>query len=452
MSWICRAGAIKAGCLVFSLAGCAAYQPAPLRLDATLKTSLAALDARQPDGSVIPTLAPVAMRDVAALAVLNDPDLVAARAQHGIGAAELLSAGLVPDPSVTAGFAALIGGPADVPALSGGFAQDISGLITYAVNARAAKAGLAQVDAGILWQEWQVAGQAEALCIAVAFDDRMLASLRADDEALAHVNRESQAQINAGNLGIAAGAASLAALAATRTALDAAVQTRAQDVDQLDALLGLAPETGFPVTIPADAAPIPPAAAARAIATIALRRPDLVALRFGYDQADARLRAAILAQFLPIGIGADGGRDTSNVWSAGPQVTLTLPLFNRNRGGIAVAAATRAQLAAQFSASLAGAQAGAEALLARIGVLRAESRAADAAAASAAGIAAGSRAAYDKGDLDAVSAVDLQTASADRRREAMALQEQLLTAVLALDTLLGIGLPPMPQTGPAPAP
>lgn len=107
---------------------------------------------------------------MAALAVLNDSDLIAARTQHGAGEADLLSAGLLPDPSITAGFAALMSGPASLPALSGGLAQDISTLITYQVTVKAAKAGLAQVDAGILWQEWQVANQVEAFCIALGAD------------------------------------------------------------------------------------------------------------------------------------------------------------------------------------------------------------------------------------------------------------------------------------------
>jgi outer membrane protein TolC len=234
----------------------------------------------------------------------------------------------------------------------------------------------------------------------------------------------------------------MAALAATDTALNTATQTLATDRDQLDALLGLRPGTALAVTLP-PVAPLDPEVAARAIATLPERRPDLIALRFGYAQADARLRAAILTQFLPISLGASGGRDTSNVVSAGPQVTLTLPLFNHNRGGVALATATRAQLAAQFRASRASADAGAQALLARIPVLQQESATADAQAATAARIATQAQAAFAGGALDALSAATLQTAAADRQREAIALHGQLLTARLSLASLLGIGLPPL---------
>jgi hypothetical protein len=78
--------------------------------------------------------APLSVRRVAVLAVLNDPDLIAARAQHNMAQAELLSAGLLPDAVISGGFTALIGGPGDASAISGSLMQDVSALITYSVN------------------------------------------------------------------------------------------------------------------------------------------------------------------------------------------------------------------------------------------------------------------------------------------------------------------------------
>jgi hypothetical protein len=127
-------------------------------------------------------------------------------------------------------------------------------------------------------------------------------------------------------------------------------------------------------------------------------------------------------------------------------------LFNRNRGGIASAGAARAQLAAQFTASLASADGSAEALLARIGVLQAETTSANAQAQTAAVMAAQSHIAFADGSLDAQSAVNLQTAAGDRQREAITLHAQLATATLALNTMLGIGLPPMVQPVLEPSP
>ncbi|MDE8348882.1 MAG: TolC family protein [Acidocella sp.] len=430
-----------AGALCWAgLSGCSGYQPAPLSFNFPLKSSAYMLKHTLPDGTKLSLTAPVSLTTLGALAILNNPDLIAVRAQHGIAQAELFTAGLLPDPTISGGFAALVSGPGSIPAISGALSEDISALITYSVNRRAAKAGLAQVDAQILWQEWQTAGQAEALSIAINAGDQTIASLRADQLTLSNINRATTAQLASHNLTIAAASASASALAANQMALNSAIQTREDTQDQLDALLGLQPGIALPVTLPMLPA-LQPAAAEHIIKTLPEHRPDLIALRYGYAQADDKLRAAILAQFLPISLGGSAGRDTSNVWSAGPQLSLTLPLFNRNRGGIASAKATRQQLAAQFQASLAAAEGGAEALLAKIPHLAAESTAATAAAASARDMAKQSNAAFNNGTLDAVSAANLTTAASERAREAITLSAQLMTARLALDTLLGAGLP-----------
>jgi outer membrane protein TolC len=425
-----------------ALVACAAYHAAPLATVPPLQNRLSALRHVLPDGGTIPLTAPLSLREVAGLAVLNDPDLLAARAQHDVAAAALLSAGLPPDPSITGGFGALLGGPGSMPSISAGFMQDVGALITYKADRQAAQAGLAQVDAGILWQEWQVAAQAEQLGVALAADRAMLASLREDAAALAPLDAEIERQIAQSNQTLADGATSAAALATVQAALDSAAQNAAHDRDQLDALLGLQPGTNIPLA-PLDVTPPAFGTLAPAIATLAQRRPDLIALRYGYAQADAKLRAAILAQFLPISLGAAGGRDTSGINSAGPQVTLTLPLFNRNRGGIAEAAASRAALAAQYRASLASAAGGARALGASIALLQAQLAAAGTEADRAVAMAATARREFAASEISAPGFASLQTAAGERERTLIGLRAQLQTADISLATMLGLGLPPL---------
>ncbi len=427
--------------LATSLTACASYRSAPLPAAPPLQAGLAALRHTMPDGGIISTAQPLALRDVAALAVLNDPDLAAARAQHNISAADLLSAGLPPDPTITGGFDALLGGPGSMSSLSAGFMQDVGALITYRADRAAAKAGLAQVDAGVLWQEWQVASQAEQLAVTLRADAATTASLRDDVTVLTAVNDATQAQIAQHNLTMNDAAASLGALAAGQSAFDTAQQTEAHDRDQLDALLGLEPGVSIPLAAPI--APPPPEDIAPALATLAQRRPDLIALRYGYTQADARLRSAILAQFLPIGVGGNYGRDTSGILSGGPQVSLTLPLFNRNRAGIAAAKATRAALAAQYAAALASAEGGARALYANIMLLRPQAATARSQAAQAAAMAQSARTAFAGGQISATALANLQSTAGERERAAIGLEAQLQSAEISLVTLLGVGLPPL---------
>src|SRR3984957_19467295 len=183
-----------------SLSACAAYRAAPLPATPPLQDNLAALRHCLPNGLNVATSGPLSLNDVAGLAVLNDPDLAAARAQHDVAAAGLLSAGLPPDPSITGGFGALLGGPASMSSINAGLMEDVGALITYRATNAAAKAGLAQVDAGILWQEWQVGAQAEQLAVTLLADQAVTASLEDDAAVLTGVNNATQAQIAQHNL------------------------------------------------------------------------------------------------------------------------------------------------------------------------------------------------------------------------------------------------------------
>ena len=82
------------------------------------------------------------------------------------------------------------------------------------------------------------------------------------------------------------------------------------------------------------------------------RRFDLAALRAGYDSQDARLRQAVLEQYPKLDLTLTAARDTGNVRTVGPSVGLTLPLWNRNRGAIAIEQATREQLRAEYDLRL----------------------------------------------------------------------------------------------------
>lgn len=426
--------------MTLALAGCASYHPAPLQSGPDLGSSVAALNHTLPNGKALDISAPLSLQTVAALAVLNNPDLAAARAQHQVGEANLLAAGMPPDPSITGGFAALLSGPGMMPALSGGFTQDIGALITGPTDRAAAHAGLQQIDEGILWQEWQVAAKAEQLAISLVADHETLVSLQRDDKLLNQTSRDIQAQIAAQNLTSNEGVTALTVLASVQNVEVTAAQTTQQDEDSLDALLGLQPHVPVALATPSLVPPAPQAVR-DALVSLPERRPDLLALRYGYEQADDKLRAAILAQFLPISAGGSGGRDTSGVWSFGQQFTLTLPLFNRNRPAIKTAEATRAVLRAQYRAALDNAAGAANALPGQIALLQTQYQIAKAQAAQAQAMARDALRAYAAGQLSAPSYANLAALAGERQRNAITLYAQLQNAELSLATLLGFGLP-----------
>ena len=131
--------------------------------------------------------------------------------------------------------------------------------------------------------------------------------------------------------------------------LDRQQETRRRD---LDILLGLSPDVTLPLDSRLSLPPIDPAGVAAMLPTLGDRRPDLIALQLGYRSEEEKVRTAILAQFPALVVGGAGGRDTTDVRSAGPQITMDLPIFDRNQGNIAIETATRRKLHDEFSARI----------------------------------------------------------------------------------------------------
>jgi outer membrane protein TolC len=89
--------------------------------------------------------------------------------------------------------------------------------------------------------------------------------------------------------------------------------------------------------------------------SIAQHRPDLLALQAGYRSQENKVWEQILEQFPTFSVGINRLRDTSGVWTTGPFINLNLPIFNRNKGGIAIARATRTRLRKTYRYRLASA-------------------------------------------------------------------------------------------------
>jgi outer membrane protein TolC len=422
------------------LAGCATYHARPLRLTPRLHRSVTTLDHTLPDGREINVSAPLSPQGLAALAVLNDPALRAARAQTGVVQAQIFAAGLLPDPNLQGGFGALLGGPAVAPSIAGSLTQDLATLVTRGVRVRAACAQAGEVSAQLLWQEWQVASQAETLATAIWADQRSIVALDQARNALRSLVEAGQRQVTAGNMTIDQASAARASLASLDAARDAAAQQAVADQAALAALLGISPDAPIKLARPVIAR-LAPEMANRLIATLARRRPDLIALRYGYRAANADLRAAILAQFPLLSLSVNGGSDTSRVATVGPSVSLNLPLFNGNRGNIAVARATRRQLNAAFTAALGAARGGVVAAQQTLAMLETQQRAAAARLVTADQAVHAARRAYRGHLIDARTETDLINQRALRRTELIALDQKIAAGRIARATLLGAGLP-----------
>jgi outer membrane protein TolC len=188
---------------------------------------------------------------------------------------------------------------------------------------------------------------------------------------------------------------------------------------------------------------IDPAAIEASLATLPDRRPDLAALRFGYDAENARLRTAILSQFPNVTIGLTGSSDNSNVRNLGPTATLELPIFDHNQGQIAIERATRAQLHAEYTARLDMAVGQIGASLSEIAVARRQLDELRRTLPPLTSQALTARSAQASGDLDERTALDLILAPVTKEQEIATLEQTLADQIVAIATLTGAGLPPL---------
>lgn len=332
-----------------SLAGCATYSAKPLPQHDDLAAGIA-------PGAV----APLDMNAVATLAVLNNPDLQAARAKMHVAEAQAFAAGILPDPQVNLSFdhpQDRITSAADprfpeYNAYGYGLAIDLRALLTHSSTRKAADAAYRQAQADLLWQEWQTVAEARTLYVTQVIGADRRAFLAPVADLYTQAASHSQRAFAEGNVTLEQAGTDESVLVAIRTQLGAAERNSLQAEQSLRALLGLRADVTVPLQ-PLTAPQIPERAqVAAAQERLPQVRPDLHALQDGYLSQEASLRVAVLSQFPNITVGITRARDVSSVHTIGGAVSLTLPLFDRGRGEIAIQRATRAQLRAEYQARL----------------------------------------------------------------------------------------------------
>ena len=347
------------GLAALLLASCASYRPLPLgRGEGVADVAhLAAPLAGMP----MPEAAPhrfdpsdgLDATEVAMLAVANSPDLKLKRDALGVARAQAFAAGLLPDPQLAVGRDFPVHpGAGLTSAYSVGLSEDLGAWLTRSSRVAAARGQAEQVNLELLWDEWQTIAQARLLFDEVANLRAQNQRLAAEQRALEPVTRYVGQALRDGNLTFDSASAGLNAQhdLAQKLAANAIALHQAQA--DLHGLLGLAPQAPLPL-VGAPYRPQPSAAQVdEALADLPRRRPDLLALQAGYQAQEANLRGAILAQFPALTLGFNRARDTSNITTNGFALGLSLPLFDRNRGNIAVASATRQQLHDDYAARL----------------------------------------------------------------------------------------------------
>jgi len=438
--------------LLLPLGGCVAYHAKPLDAAApppagiehlTVDASTMPLPAlRQhrfdPSDGLDPT-------EAAMLAVANNPDLKLLRDDLGVQRAQACSAGLLPDPQLSWSQDFPMGSPAGTStAFAVGITQDVTALLLNSSVAKAARLDTRAVELNLLWAEWQTVAQARALFGRVRADDQLLADLQAalpDYDQLYHAIEAASAR---GNLSADVADGPLLAAADLKRQIAETRQRLDQEQHDLRTLLGLSEQAPLHLVddpAEADAGPAVPADLEERLAALPQRRPDLLALRTGYDAEEQRVWLAVLQQFPAITVGFNRARDNSNINSRGYTIGVTLPLFNRGRGAIAVETATRQRLFDEYQARLAAARSDVDRLRVELPIVEQQLRDTQHDAARLRRDEQAATQAFGAGRLDWNTYLTLSSAALAKQVESVQLGLALEEQKNLLRTLLGSELP-----------
>ena len=209
----------------------------------------------------------------------------------------------------------------------------------------------------------------------------------------------------------------------------------------LNRLLGLPPEAQLTLAA-SEPAGDPPGDAEALFARARAERLDLKALEAGYASQEAVLRKAVLDQFPNLQLTLSRSQDTAKNQTFGPAVNFTLPLWNRNQGGIAIAKATREQLRAEYDARLFATRADIAEL---VDTLALEQRQRSDAAVQASALdraALAAEAAAARGDIAHVTAEAARQSATDKILALIGLDQSIAEQTTALELAVGVSLSP----------
>jgi len=432
--WCCVGGTLS-----FVLSACATYQPLPLETRAHLKHKLSELA-----HAGVRIDRPLSVYDVAVLAVQNNPDLIATRTQRGVARAQVLEAGLLPNPSLSASYLFLLNpgvGGAAFDAVTAGVTQDIQKTITMKGRLRTAQAAALQVDASVLWEEWQLIGKARLAVFDIVQQEKLLKVRAAYRDTLRDRFERGRKALSEGNTTLATVAPDLSAISDVQKDLFDLQRDLDSHRHDLNAMLGLSPEVAVPLKTQLQVLEVDEKSVTRALQDLADRRPDLIALQLGYRSQDEKFRDAIVGQFPALTFGPNFSRDTSDVRSFGPSLTMDIPIFDRNQGNVAIEKTTREQLRAEFEARVSEAHSEVLASLSTQRLLARQLQEERAELPVLKGFAEQAESAMNAGNIDERAYVDLVSASYSKQIAVLALEQQLLEQEVAVATLIGAGMP-----------
>jgi len=340
-------------------AGCAALSPRPTTQYSTQERFTAEVS-RWVSTLEHPSLAAVPIEwddgfspdEIALVAVVSNPGLRTVRDNRGIAHAQVIAAGLLPNPTISFQAYVPVAGSTsgNVVGYSGQLAWSIDALFARGPRVDAAELAEHSVELDIAWSEWQVAMQAQLLAYQIILlkqaRDVHQTNIVELEETLTHIRHAASVDsVIAPQLASAESALSQATMAKAAASRDLAVR--------LEELRGVLGGMDGVVENLAEALPAAPDLAELTRDSLSMhlaqRRPDLQAMQIAMRSQNAAYQAATRQAFPSIQLGVQIARDPGDFLAIGPSIQIGLPVFRRGQVGRAVAHAQTDRLGDLFA-------------------------------------------------------------------------------------------------------
>ncbi len=382
--------------------------------------------------------------DAAAIALYSNPALRSIRDRRGLASAQLIQAGILPNPVVSYSRDYVTGGntAGTVTAYNFTAAWEFSALIPFLPKQTAARKNYRSVDLDVAWDEWQIAVNARTAVYRVLGLNAQLAQAVEATEGLQQSTDAMRKAVDAHEKTVLELAAVESASQDSRATMLALEQEFHKQGLGLNKILGVEAEVKVALraglSLPTRLAPPEPHELAD---DLQARRLDLLGLQQGLESQDATVRAATLAQFPKMSAGFVKASDTTNVHTTGFIVAVDVPIFDRNQGVIATERATRQRLRDEYTQRAFEARSDIAVALADIRSLDRQITAAQEALPLLEKLVSSAQAATEQRNADVLSYYTARSNLLQKRVQLIKLQEQLLEAHTALEIASGRYLP-----------
>jgi len=382
--------------------------------------------------------------DAATIALYSNPALRAIRDRRGLAAAQLIQAGILPNPVVSYARDYVTGGNTAGTTTGYNFtaAWELSALIPFLPKQTAARKNFRSVELDVAWQEWQIAVNARTAVYRVLSLDAQAAQAREANAGLQQSTDAMRKAVDAHEKTVLDLAAAESASQDSRAIMLALEQEFEKQRLGLNKILGAEPDTK--VTLRAGLvlpSRLAPPAKQDLFDNLESRRLDLLGLRQGLESQDATVRAAILGQFPKLSVAIVRASDTTNVHTTGFNVAMDVPIFDRNQGVLASERATRQRLLDEYKQRVFEARSDIATAIADIRSLDRQIGAAEEALPLLEKLVSSAQTAIEQRNVDVLSYYTARSNLLQKRIQLIKLQEQLLEAHTALEIASGRYLP-----------